>query len=308
MSDFIQQQHTVCDFSTSDSWVILSPIEQSIKRKIETVGTPLKDWDIQINYGIKTGFNDAFIISTEKRDEILANCQTEDERQRTAELIRPILRGRDIKRYCYEWANLYLIATFPSLHYNIDDFPAIKDYLLSFGIERLEQTGNTHKVNGESVKARKKTCNKWFETQDSISYWDDFSKPKIVWGEISDKSKFAFDFWGNYTPEATTFYMKGECIEYLLCALNSSVSEWLFSKVGTTTGVGTVRWKKYTIEQLLVGSPPKEKMKQYLAAFEQLKVGKINTKEFESFCNTFMYQLYGLNEEEVAYIEQKYAE
>ena len=100
-----------CNFISSDSWVILSPIEQSIKRKIEAVGTPLKDWDIQINYGIKTGFNDAFIINTEKRDEILANCQTEEERIRTAELIRPILRGRDVKRYGYDWAGLWLINT-----------------------------------------------------------------------------------------------------------------------------------------------------------------------------------------------------
>ena len=106
LSVFVKQQHTVCDFSSSDSWVILSPIEQSIKRKIQAVGTPLKDWDIQINYGIKTGYNEAFIINTEKREEILSNCQSEDERQRTAELIRPILRGRDIKRYGYEWANL----------------------------------------------------------------------------------------------------------------------------------------------------------------------------------------------------------
>ena len=109
LSVFVQQNGSVCEFSNSDSWVILSPIEQSIKRKIEAVGTPLKDWDIQINYGIKTGFNDAFIINTEKRDEILSNCQTEDERTRTAELIRPILRGRDIKRYGYNWANLWLI-------------------------------------------------------------------------------------------------------------------------------------------------------------------------------------------------------
>lgn len=90
LSVFVQQQNTICDFSTSDSWVILSPIEQSIKRKIEAVETPLKDWDIQINYGIKTGFNDAFIISTQKRNEILANCKNTDERQRTEELIRPI--------------------------------------------------------------------------------------------------------------------------------------------------------------------------------------------------------------------------
>ena len=80
-----------CSFDTSDSWVVLSPIEQSIKRKIEAVGTPLKEWDIQINYGIKTGCNEAFIISTDKREEILANCQTEEERQRTEELIRPFV-------------------------------------------------------------------------------------------------------------------------------------------------------------------------------------------------------------------------
>lgn len=90
LSDFVQQQHTICNFSNEGSWVILSPIEQSIKQKIESVGTPLKDWDIKIYRGVLTGYNDAFIISTEKRDEILANCQTEDERLRTAELIRPI--------------------------------------------------------------------------------------------------------------------------------------------------------------------------------------------------------------------------
>ena len=134
MSIFMKQSGSPCAFGTSDSWVILSPIEQSIKRKIEAVGIPLKDWNIQINYGIKTGYNDAFIISTEKRDEILANCKTEDERKRTEELIRPILRGRDIKRYGYEWANLWLINThngvkgkIPRIH--IEDYPAVKAHL-----------------------------------------------------------------------------------------------------------------------------------------------------------------------------------
>lgn len=83
----------------------------------------------------------------------------------------PILRGRDIKRYSYEYADLYLIATFPAKHYDIEKYPAVKDYLLSFGMERLEQTGKEHTIKGEKIKARKKTNNKWFETQDSISYW-----------------------------------------------------------------------------------------------------------------------------------------
>ena len=85
----MQQQNVICDFSNSDSWVELSPIEQSIKKKIEAVGTPLKDWDISIYRGVLTGYNEAFIIDTAKRDEILANCQSDEERKKTAELIRP---------------------------------------------------------------------------------------------------------------------------------------------------------------------------------------------------------------------------
>ena len=193
MSVFVQQQGVECDFASSDSWVILSPIEQSIKRKIEAVGTPLKDWDINIYRGVLTGYNDAFIINTEKRNEILANCQSEGERKKTAELIRPILRGRDIKRYGYDWANLLLIATFPSCHYDIEKYPAVKAHLLSYGKERLEQTGKKYMVNGEVVKARKKTNNKWFETQDSIGYWEDFSKPKVMWKIIGCNINFCFD-------------------------------------------------------------------------------------------------------------------
>ena len=126
LSDFVQQNATVIEFSNSDNWVILTPIELSIKRKIEAIGTPLRDWDIQINYGIKTGFNDAFIITTDKREEILSACADDAERERTAELIRPILRGRDIKRYGYNWADLWIIATFPARKYDIEQYPAVR--------------------------------------------------------------------------------------------------------------------------------------------------------------------------------------
>ena len=306
LSDFVQQQNSICDFNSSDSWVILSPIEQSIKRKIEAVGTPLKDWDIQINYGIKTGFNDAFIITTVKREEILANCQTEDERKRTAELIRPILRGRDIKRYGYDWANLWLIATFPSRHYDIDKYPSIKQYLLSFGIERLEQTGKTHIVNGDKVKARKKTNNKWFETQDSISYWEDFNKPKIVWGEISDRSKFAYEHGGKYIPEATTFLMVGNHLPYLFCVLNSPLSEWFFSKVGTTTGVGTVRWKKFTIQQLLLPNITDRQQILFDNYVEQYMKGVKTKTDFTKDVNAEIYKSVGLTDKEIDYVENFY--
>lgn len=286
MSDFVQQQNNTCDFNSSDSWVILSPIEQSIKRKIEAVGTPLKDWDIQINYGIKTGFNDAFIISTEKRNEILANCKDDDERKRTAELIRPILRGRDIKRYGYEWANLWLIATFPSRHYDIEKYPSIKQYLLSFGIERLEQTGKTHIVNGEKVKARKKTNNKWFETQDSISYWEDFNKPKIIYSEIVREPQFFLDRNGKFYPEATVFIMTGEGIESLYHVFHSSVVTFIFKRFYAGGGLGEegYRYKKAFFERLPI---PK--------VIKDMNVNQVSIEQN-------MIDLYRLTQEEINYI------
>ncbi len=284
----MQQQGVKCNFADSIPWVILSPIEQSIRRKIESIGTPLKDWDINIYRGVLTGYNDAFIISTEKRDEILANCQTEGERVRTAELIRPILRGRDIKRYGYDWAGQWLIYIPWHFPYQFDEsitgasekaekafkeqYPAVYNHMLEYK-EPLSKRN----------KAETGIRYEWYAMQRwGAKYWEDFSKPKIIWGEISDKSKFAFDFLGEYIPEATSFYMKGECIEYLLSALNSSVSEWLFSKVGTTTGVGTIRWKKYTIEQLIVAKLSTEQLNTHLAAFNDLKVGKMSITDFES--------------------------
>ena len=290
----MQQQGVKCNFADSIPWVILSPIEQSIRRKIESIGTPLKDWDINIYRGVLTGYNDAFIISTEKRDEILANCQTEDERVRTAELIRPILRGRDIRRYGYKWAELWIINIHNGIkgklpRIKIEDYPAIKAHLDLYWdkISKRTDKGDT--------PYNLRNC----------AYMEDFSKPKIIWGEISDKSKFAFDFLGEYIPEATSFYMKGECIEYLLSALNSSVSEWLFSKVGTTTGVGTIRWKKYTIEQLIVAKLSTEQLNTHLAAFNDLKVGKMSITDFECFSNKLMYDVYKLTSDEIQYIENQ---
>ena len=291
----MQQSGTECEFRNSDSWVILSPIEQSIKRKIEAVGTPLKDWNIQINYGIKTGYNDAFIIDTTKRDEILANCQTEDERKRTAELIRPILRGRDIKRYGYNWAGMYLIATFPSRHYDIEQYPAVKNYLLSFGIERLEQTGKVHNVIGEKVKARKKTNNKWFETQDSISYWEDFYKQQIIWIELSDEPKFSYA--ENITSVNTVFFLTGEHVLHILGVLNSKLITWYFKHcIGTTSGVGTNRWLKYTIEQIPIPAQ-NEQIEHLVVQINSQYNNLLDAKLDKAVCNQ-----YGLSDVEIDFI------
>ena len=278
LSDFVQQEHILCRFSNDESWVILSPIEQSIKRKIEAAGTPLKDWDIQINYGIKTGFNDAFIISTKKRNEILSNCKDADERKRTEELIRPILRGRDIKRYGYDWAGLWLIATFPSRHYNIEDYPAVKAYLLSIGKERLEQTGKSYVINGEKVKARKKTNNKWFETQDSIGYWEDFSKPKIFYADITQELNFCLCNETIFCNNTTYFITnkEKEFPKHLIKVLNSKLINWYYKTLSVQLGKNAIRM--FSIYVLDIPIP------------KNIKTDNI-------------YEMYGLSLEEVSFIE-----
>ena len=206
----MQQSGSVCEFANSDSWVILSPIEQSIKRKIEAVGTPLKDWDINIYRGVLTGYNEAFIISTEKRKEILANCQSEDERKRTAELIRPILRGRDIKRYGYNWANLWLINTHNGIRgklerIHIEDYPAVKAHLDHYWdrISKRADKGDT--------PYNLRNC----------AYLEDFSKPKIVFQEIVQESQFFYDMDGRFICNDTCLIIVGKELSFLLGVLNN---------------------------------------------------------------------------------------
>ena len=284
MSDFVQQQNTICDFSSSDSWVILSPIEQSIKRKIEAVGTPLKDWDINIYRGVLTGCNEAFIITSEKREEILANCQTEDERQRTAELIRPILRGRDIKRYGYVDNGLYLINTHNGIRgriprINIENYPAVKAH--------LDQYWDKIAIRADKGDTPYNLRN--------CAYLEDFSKQQIVWIELSDDPKFALA--EKIMSVNTVFFMTGEHILHLLGLLNSRLITWYFRHcIGTTSGVGTNRWLKYTIEQIPM-APVSSKLKEL-----SFLITKSYNEEKNQEIDLLVCRLYNLNEDEITYI------
>ncbi len=292
LNSFVRQNAVPTNFDGENSWVILSPIEQGIKQKIEAVGVPLKDWDISINYGIKTGYNEAFIIDEAKRNKILAHCKTEDERKRTDELIRPILRGRDVKRYGYVFADTYLIASHNGYNdpdgnwaprIDMNDYPAIKKHLDSFEprLSRRSDQGDT------PYNLR------------SCAYMNDFSKPKIVWGEISDKTKFALDIKGEFCAEATTFLMTGKQHNYLTCYLNSTLSEYLFSKIGTTTGVGTVRWKKFKIEQLFVPLVAASSEHEWGNLLQSLREHTISENEI----NCRIYDLCNLSKIEVDFVE-----
>ena len=287
LSLYVKDNTAQCEFCSGDSWVILSPIEQSIKRKIEAVGTPLKDWDIQINYGIKTGFNDAFIITTEKRDEILNACQTEEERKKTAEIIRPILRGRDIKRYGYDWADLWLINThngvkgkYPRI--DIKDYPAIKAHLDSFG------TKVTNRSDQGDTPYNLRNC----------AYMDDFDKPKIVWGNLNLKASFALVTVNSFINAPSTMIVPAS--NYLLGVLNSKLADFYIRNLGVTRNGGYFEYKPMFVEQVPI--PQKINQKFVDLVDKRLRTNDIN---IDNQIDALVYEMYGLNEEEIKVVDQK---
>ncbi|ELS7739284.1 TPA: Eco57I restriction-modification methylase domain-containing protein [Campylobacter jejuni] len=290
---------------SKESFTFSDENTSALKAKIERIGTPLKEWQgLNIYRGILTGYNEAFIITTEKRNEILANCKDEAEKERTAKLIRKMLRGRDIKRYSYEWAGLWVIGTFPSLKIDIEQYPALKQYLSQF-LPRIEQSGEKG--------CRKKTSNKWFETQDSIAYYEEFEKEKIVYSEIVRKPQFYLDVNLNFYAEATSFILTGENLKYLIAFLNNDFVAFIFKTfyAGGNLGENGFRYKKAFLEKLPIPKINSKNQKladelinlvdEILKAKEQDK--NANTQELENKINSLVYKLYNLTEEEIKIIE-----
>ncbi|HDU9466529.1 TPA: class I SAM-dependent DNA methyltransferase [Campylobacter coli] len=289
---------------SKESFTFSDENTSALKAKIERIGTPLKEWHgLNINYGIKTGLNEAFIITTEKRNEILANCKDEAEKERTAKLIRKMLRGRDIKRYSYEWAGLWVIGTFPSLKINIEQYPALKQYLSQF-LPHIEQSGEKG--------CRKKTSNKWFETQDNIAYYEEFEKEKIVWAEMTKEACFVYDNSNFFTNQTCYFFTHCD-YKYLLAILNSRLIVYYMQYISSHLGQGAFRWIRQYIEKLPIPkiNSKNEKLAdelinlvdEILKAKEQDK--NANTQELENKINSLVYKLYNLTEEEIKIIEGK---
>lgn len=319
------------NFGASE-WSIRNKLHDSVLQKMN-VGTALKDMPITINYGIKTGFNDAFFIDGKTREKLIA------EDPKSEELIKPLLRGRDINAWVTEKEDQYLIGTFPALNLDIDQYPAIKNHLLSFGIEKLEQTGAKHIVNGEEIKARKKTSNKWFETQDQIGYYKEFAKPKIVYPNMTSVFPFTYDEFGSLSNDKSFiitlrhFGRNEESGEYLLKALlaifNSNlVKLWIWYNCPELMG-GTREIRKAYFENLRIPLENVELLQQLATLADEiicLKKEMANSDktqvpepaegpteatqkqiaDLETQVNTLVYQLYGITDaEEIEAVEKR---
>ena len=212
--------------------------------------------NIRINYGIKTGCNEAFIINESKRQELLANCKDADERARTDKLIRPILRGRDIERNKIHWANLYVIATHNGYtktngqfiqRIDINDYPALKDWFDNGNWNKKPQDGN----NSERLRQRTDKGDTFYNLRD-CAYMDDFDKRKIIWSDIATEPKFVED--NNGAIMNNTCYMMIGGPDYLIDYLNSDIIAWYFPRVlATDLGVGS-RYFKQFVEKIPIPS------------------------------------------------------
>ena len=280
----MQQHHSVCSFTASDSWVILSEIEQSIKRKIEAVGTPLKDWNINIYRGVLTGYNEAFIISTEKKNEILENCQTEDERKRTEELIRPILRGRDIKRYGYDWAGLWLINTHNGVkgvmpRIKIEDYPAVKRHL---------------DLYWDKIKKRADQGDTPYNLR-NCAYVDDFNKPKVIYPNMTKYMPFVYDDKG-YVTNQKCFIITGASIAFLTAFLNSSLFKYCFRDSFPELQGGTREMSKIFFDKISVIKVDDSTEKIFERLIENIQQNYTKGKAIS--IDQQLFDLYNLTDEE----------
>ena len=296
MSDYIKQNGIEgCRFDSSESWVILSEIEQRIKTKIEAVGTPLKDWDIQINYGIKTGFNEAFIINGEKRKELIAQDP------KSAEIIRPILRGRDIKRYGYEFADLYLL--FIPWHFPLhlakleikgasleaekafeNQYPAIYNHLLQY----KKELSNRNKAE-TGIRYEWYALQRW-----GANYWEDFYKQKIAWASVGE-TLYSLIPESTYLLDTNYFFSIEKKQIYLLAILNSKLITYWINSEDTPIGKGgAYRHYKYNLEKLPIIVLPTD--------IQDKLSNLLDTQNYEEI-DKIIYELYNLTDEEISFIE-----
>ena len=232
-------------------WSILYATEQSVMGKMQAQGTPLRHWDVQINYGVKTGYNAAFIIDDTTRRALV------DADSKSAAIIKPMLRGRDIQRYRAKWAHLWLIiAKFGSYQTLPSEYPAVYKHLVQHK-QQLRARGQcrysrTRKTN---ANADYDGQHHWLELDNNPrdEYLNNFGKEKLVWIELTEQGRFAYDDSGIY-GEATTFVMTGQGIKFLCGVLNAKLVRWYLGQIAPTSGMGTLRWKKVYVEA--IPSPP----------------------------------------------------
>jgi hypothetical protein len=308
LAGYINENKTRLPVQGEESWFIGNQAELRLKDKIERLGTPLKEWDVNIFRGVLTGLNAAFIVDTPTRDRLVA------EDSKNEEILKPILRGRDIERYNCNWAGLWLLFIpwhFP-LHDDksvtgasgkaeqifIEQYPGIYRHLYGF-----------KKNLSERNKAETSIRYEWYALQRcAATYHQEFEKEKVVWIELVDKGRFAYVEPGIFT-EATTFLMTMSRPKYFVGCLNSRLINWHFNSICASSGMGTNRWKKIYVELLPIpqitpqNQPIVDEIESLVDRIIEMKKQDLDTSRHENQIDQLVYRLYDLTPEEIGVVE-----
>ena len=272
-------------------WVIMNKVERSIFEKINK-HKALKDWGISINRGITTGLNEAFIIDEETKDKLIK------EDKKSAELIKPLIRGRDINRYNYDFKKLYFINTHNGL-----------------------KEKNISPINVNKYKAIKKHLNKYYSNleirQDkgitpynlrNCTYIEDFEKPKIIYQEICLNASYSFDDKNSFlTNNAYMMISPNYNLKLLLGLLNSKLYWWFFTKNNVSLGGSGVRMLAMFIEVLPIPKVDKKTEDKIVGLVDKVidkKRSKVDSLEEEREIDRLVYGLYNLEDKEIRIIEK----
>ncbi len=320
---YLQEKGTPVTDLTAEAWHIGDAKAVALKAKIEGKRKKLKDWDIEIFRGILTGFNKAFLISEEDKTAL----PVQDDK-----LLKPILRGRDLEKYGFCEPKNWLMFTSNGYLFNKDEQEEYvyevdgETYFDKGGVEykvfREEpRSGSKIRYNRVIVSEDYPALIPYFEQyekelkkrEDQGDHWTNlrncdyayaFELPKIIWSEISDMQKFSYDENGCYTNNKC-YIMIGKQLKYLQAILNSRVAGWYFNQISSTTGMGTMMWAKYKIEQLPIASASDEEEGRLERLVERVLAGKRSggeTGTWEAKIDALVMRLYGLNEEEMGYL------
>ena len=270
-------------------WIALSSIERQVMNKIEATGTPLKEWEVSIYRGVTTGLNSA-CIRNEDTKQALVKIDP-----KSAEIIKPVLRGRDIQRYRAKYAGRWLIDTHngyggvPAI--DVDAYPSVKAYLNGFWscLEKRYDKGKT--------PYNLRNC----------AYHEEFAKEKLVWLDLTERGRFAYDREKMFCVN-TAFIMSGQAIKYLCAVLNSKLATWFMSNVALNSGMGISRWIPVWIERIPVPRIDAGSQRPFVSLVDRIlsakqKDASADTLRYEREIDVRVYTLYGLTEDEVRVVE-----
>ncbi len=296
IDDYVASQGVVLEHLSDKTWRMLDKREMAPLKKMEKMGVPIQELDVKIHRGVVTGRNDAFVINTKTKEMLI------EQDSNNSKIIRPLLKGKDIKRYYAAWNDNWLITAFPSLRIDINDYPSIKEHFLKF--TKVDQSGKPDKL-------AKSSKSKWFETDHNIVYHHVFEQEKIIYPDITASLPFMYDTMKYYTHD-TCFIITGGDLKYLCGILNSrAVRKWIVETcptLGPAVRVKIFCFHNTPIPRITDANRPLAKqVEQLVEQISKIKqtTPSADTSVQESKIDALAYKLYGLTKTEIALVESR---